>query len=271
VRALGFVGLVSVVAYCLTPTTALGPEGDPTQVFVTANLRYLTPALLIGMVLLASAPFLHRPGRRHAVVVLLASVVIASLPARGWVAWPQQHRWAAIGGALAAVTAGVVVLRLWRSWPTPRVPLAVAAALLVVLLAWPAQRGYFITHYRQDPRWGLAPVFAWAATQRHQRIGVVGVFQQYPFFGDDLTNHVQYVGRRRSDGGFGETRSCREWRSELAAGRFDYVVAAPYSPERPVPRQAAWTEGDPAVTEVLRTGKLRVYRIHGPLDPRRCP
>ena len=51
VRMLGFVALFSGIAYLLTPLTAAGPLDHPTA--FTTNLRYASPALGLGAVLLA--------------------------------------------------------------------------------------------------------------------------------------------------------------------------------------------------------------------------
>jgi hypothetical protein len=58
-RTLGAAAIVSAIAYVVNPMSAPGPDGAPTQ-FAT-NLRYLVPALVLGLVLLPT--FLPRPLR----------------------------------------------------------------------------------------------------------------------------------------------------------------------------------------------------------------
>ena len=62
------------------------------------------------------------------------------------------------------------------------------------------------------------------------RIAVVGGrpgFKQYVFYGDDLSNHVQYVADHRSHGGFFPIETCEAWREALNDGGYDYVVIGP--------------------------------------------
>ena len=58
IRMLGVVALLSGIAYLFTPLTAAGPEGAPSAFEV--NLRYASPALALGALLLAVDPWLSR-------------------------------------------------------------------------------------------------------------------------------------------------------------------------------------------------------------------
>ncbi len=58
IRMLGFVAFFSAIAYLFTPLTAAGPEGSPTA--FDTNLRYASPALGLGAMLLAVDPALAR-------------------------------------------------------------------------------------------------------------------------------------------------------------------------------------------------------------------
>ena len=98
--------------------------------------------------------------------------------------------------------------------------------------------------------------------------------RQYPFFGTDLSNEVQFVGSERPNGGFVRVADCAEWRRALNEGDYDYVVASldRVSAGGPrFPREAAWTAGAPGVAEVLRRAPTVVFRLSGPLDPQGCP
>src|SRR4029450_7011705 len=64
IRMLGFVALFSGLAYLVTPLTAAGPEGDPTA--FTTNLRYASPAIGLGAMLLALDPGLGARRREQA-------------------------------------------------------------------------------------------------------------------------------------------------------------------------------------------------------------
>jgi hypothetical protein len=47
---------------------------------------------------------------------------------------------------------------------------------------------------------------------------------QYPMYGLDLTNRVQFAGVESPDGAYRPVRSCDRWIEFLAEGRYDYVV-----------------------------------------------
>ena len=53
-RLAGAVTIVAAIAYLFTPLTAAGPEGHPLAFGI--NLRYLTPALALGLALLPLEP-----------------------------------------------------------------------------------------------------------------------------------------------------------------------------------------------------------------------
>ena len=59
IRMLGIVALLSGLAYLVTPLTAAGPQGDPTA--FTTNLRYSSPALGLGAMLLGVDAGLLKP------------------------------------------------------------------------------------------------------------------------------------------------------------------------------------------------------------------
>ena len=62
---------------------------------------------------------------------------------------------------------------------------------------------------------------------RHQRIAVAGTPDQYPFYGVDLSNHVDYMGAGGPHGEFSSFNACEPYRRTLARGRYRYVVAFP--------------------------------------------
>ena len=103
--------------------------------------------------------------------------------------------------------------------------------------------------------------------------GIRGVFTQYAFYGDDLSNHVQWLGRRVADDGYARIGTCRAWRKAVNAGHYTHVVTTfdPYVPggltDTP---EGRWTESDPNAHRVLRQGPVQVFRITGPLDPAGC-
>ncbi|HKA67456.1 MAG TPA: hypothetical protein VKG03_06070, partial [Solirubrobacterales bacterium] len=113
--------------------------------------------------------------------------------------------------------------------------------------------------------------FKWARSITDARIATTST-RQYPLFGTDLSNHVQFVGEERPHGGFEAPATCPAWRRELNAGRYDYVVTTrdriePAKP--PYPLQARWTEG-PRAQVVLRKPPTVVFKLSGLLDPSAC-
>ena len=95
--------------------------------------------------------------------------------------------------------------------------------------------------------------------------------RQYPLFGTDLSNRVEFVGEERPHGGFVAPTTCRAWRRLLDEGDYDYVVASrdriePGQP--PYPATARWTEG-PGAKVILRKPPTVVFKLTD-LDPSAC-
>jgi hypothetical protein len=149
-----------------------------------------------------------------------------------------------------------------------------AASLLAVVVAgvgWPVQADELQDRYATVDS-GMTAAFARFHDTHGLRIAVGGFANDYPLYGADLSNRVQYLGVTLPHGGFRPTRSCREWRAALAAGRYDDVVLSrsPLARQR-LPAEVAWTATDPAAHLVLRRGVTRVFRLDGPPDPASCP
>lgn len=255
-RVLGVAGAVSALAYLVMPTSAMGPEGRPVLFYLT--LRYVIPSLWLGIMLFVVGPV----GRRFPAAVLAGlTAIFAVTQLAGGVlgAWPGDHRRPAalVALAVAGVGAALVLLR-----PSRRV--VTAAALLAVvgvgLLGFPVQRAYFRDRYQLEP-------YSWARTVRDTRIGFAGFEEHYPLYGDDLSNVVQYVGRRGPHSDFDHIGSCAEWRQALRAGRYAYAVVLPtpsYTSYTPLPeRQVTWTREDPAasVVEELADGAGAIFEL----------
>jgi hypothetical protein len=242
-RLLGATGLVAVLAWLLAPTSASGPDGMPHG--FESGLRYLAPALVLGLALLPTAPFLR--------------LRLARLAARTPLSPLSGDKGVRTGGG-------------GRS----RLILAMAAVLLVAAVAvgYPIQRHYLKGRY-SDPSFtapGLNAAFRWARSISDSRIATTST-RQYPLFGTDLSNRVQFVGARRPHGGFVAPSTCRAWRHLLGQGDYDYVVASRDRVEAgkpPFPATARWTEG-PGARVVLREPPTVVFRLVGPLPPAACP
>jgi len=241
-RVAGLVGLAAALAWLVAPTSASGRTGTPHG--FESGLRYLAPALVLGLALLPATPFLRSR--------------LARLGVSSWFVADSATKHELTG-------------RFGR-----RTALAVCAALalLVVVVGYPVQRHYLQGRYA-DPSFttpGLNAAFKWAQGITDARIATTST-RQYPLFGKDLSNHVDYIGIEQPHGGFTAPTTCRTWRRLLNAGDYDYVVASRdrIEPSKPTyPPSAAWTEG-PHTTVVLRKAPTVVLKLRTPLNPSACP
>ena len=286
VRMLGAVTIVAAIAYLFTPLTAAGPEGDPLAFGI--NLRYLVPALALGLALLPLEPKLtperfRLPLLGGGVLALLADLALLRLglhlgralrldPVRG----PDRHRPGRRPG------------RHRSAGPTRiaacRVGAAVAVALAIAAVGWERQDDYLDARYTraEDFRFQLDELARVGQGQlRAQRIGVAGTsgaYNQYLLYGDELSNRVQYIGRELGAGDFrtlvedGGPGKCTQFVEAINDGDYDYVVTTPEldlndpatakaSPER------GWLIGVAGAEQVLRDGRVSVFRIERRAGP----
>jgi hypothetical protein len=105
--------------------------------------------------------------------------------------------------------------------------------------------------------------------------GSSGAYNQYGFYGDEVDNYVQYIGRHLPEADFQAIESCAPFREAVNEGDYDYLVTTPTldlnepSTASPSPDRG-WISGDPAAQEVLRSGRVAVFGITGPLSPSGC-
>lgn len=265
IRGLGVTVVISFVAYLVTPTTALGERGEP--VLFGANLRYLAPALIVGLVLMPVWASSRNLGWAAAAVSL--AVVIATLP-YGW----QGNVLAA--GVAGVVATAVVAVMLHGAPPLQRTTRAAAAIALIGIVAAAGlfvqgeylRRRFATDAYRSAPN---RAAFAWAQSVDGATIGTSGFFLNYPLYGAELTNRVRYIGAHEPDGAFVDARTCSTWKDLVNRGRFDYVVTMPPFPGFPEPPMASWARSDDAVVDILRSGRESVFAVRGRMDPRSCP
>jgi hypothetical protein len=237
----GLVGLATAVAWLVAPTSASGPEGMPRG--FESGLRYLAPALVLGLALLPTAPvvaaLLSRAGVRRTFVPHSGKKV------------RRTQEW----GAKWAVAGGTVALALATG------------------IGYPVQRHYLESRY-ENPSFtapGLNSAFAWARDVSDSRIATTST-RQYPLFGTDLSNRVEFLGEEQANGGFEAPATCRTYRHLLNEGNYDYVIATrdreePGKP--PYPLQARWTEAAGARV-ILRKPPTVVFELTGDLDPAAC-
>jgi len=240
-RVAGLVGLAAALAWLIAPTSASGPDGMPHG--FESGLRYLAPALVLGLALLPATPAL----RHRLASFSLTSPFFAPGTKKGEV----TPSW----GGRAVVGVGA------------------ALALLVVVIGYPVQRRYLRDRYA-DPSFtspGLNAAFKWAQGVSDARIATTST-RQFPLYGKDLSNQVDYIGVEQPHGGFTAPTTCATWRHLLNAGSYDYVIASRdrIEPNRPTyPATARWTEA-PGTTVVLRKPPTVIFKLRGPMDPSAC-
>jgi hypothetical protein len=254
----GLTGFAVIAAWLIAPTSASGPEGMPRG--FESGLRYLAPALVLGLALLPATPPLRGILRRWRTDTAAGREGSRTdrLPLR----------------SLLVSLSATKGERSARSG-SPRRFLLLGAGLAVIAIAigYPVQRHYLRNRYA-TPTFaapGLNAAFKWANGVSGARIATTST-RQYPLYGADLSNHVQYIGEEQPHGGFTPPTTCPQWRRLLNAGHYDYVVTTrdriePGKP--PYPASTRWTEGL-GVEEILRKPPTVVFKLKGPLDPVAC-
>jgi hypothetical protein len=229
-RVVALAGLASALAWLIAPTSASGPDGMPRG--FESGLRYLAPALILGLALLPAA---------------LARV----LPS-----------FASHSGTKEGSTHAI------------RPAWAVGAVLvLAIAVGYPVQRHYLADRYK-DPSFttpGLNAAFAWSRNISDARIATTST-RQYPLYGTDLSNQVQYLGIEKPHGGFEAPTTCHQYLELLSEGNYDYAIATKdrLEPDKPpYPPLAKWLEH--AGTQViLRKPPTVVFKLNDHLSPSAC-
>ena len=281
VRSFGLAALGGAFAYLFTPLGAAGPEGEPTAFVI--NLRFLAPALVVGLVLIPTLPVFDRPWPRRALLVLIAVLFLTGTRLDAVTALSGRY----FGLLLATVTVVVPVLAWWKreqirhllGGRAPGRILIPAALFGSAVLAWPLASHYFDSRYRDfEPELGMAQAYRWADGASDRRIALAGTtagFRGYGFFGPDLSNEVRYLGRPARSGGFDVIRTCPDFRREVNRMEPEFLVTSPFldfnAPDRPGPsNERTWIGGEPSLTRVAGSGTVVVWEVDGRLDPSRC-
>ena len=260
-RAMAAVALLTAAAYVVTPATAAGPEGRP--VGFVLNVRYVVPALLIGMCLLAIVA-----RRRAAIAGAALAVLVVVTQLGGDDVWRDEYRRPALVLLALALPAIAAARRLGRPW------VATGAAVVVLTLGlWPLERDFHRDQYTRPLQpyttwslFGLEPVYAWARAHEGLDIAVTGstgAFFQFPLRGPGLDNDVEVVGRRGDHGSFAPIADCAELRDALSG--FTHVVVTPYldiwTPLRPQGAPELACVRMSGAREVLASGRAHVFEL----------
>ncbi len=277
-RMLAVVAGFAAIAYVFTPLTAAGEDGAPTG--FERNVRYLAPALALGLTLLPLFPAL-RAGRRPLIVLgvftllFLESIVTSNQ-------WEHPgYRQGAIALAILLILVPVGATVAWqRNWPR----WAIAAGVLIALAGGTVygrerENDYLSGRYQaltvpdQIPN-GIPEAMGAANELTDQRIALGGTtagFKQYLFYGRDLSNYVQYIGQQGPNGQFLPVTDCAEFLRALDDGDYGYVIIAPpHTDLNGRPPEVAWVEPDPNSQLVESFFNVSVYKLNGPLDPAGC-
>jgi hypothetical protein len=277
VRVLGTVAIIAVVAYLFTPLTASGPEGTAQGFGV--NLRYVAPGLALGLVLLTIDRWATGDRMRVAVTLGLIPVfALVLLTADDGGVLGSENTLAATLVALVLVAAPFALARITPKHRTASIVLSAVLAAGAVAVLWAKQDDYFRDRYKEGVGYGVGPALQVADDLSGQRIAVggsAGAFFQYGFYGRDLSNHVQYVGRNAPNADFVAYDDCTEWRRAVNRGNYDYLVTTGdldlNHPTRTTSSiEAIWAE-DPAADLVVREGQVSVFELTDDLDPETCP
>jgi hypothetical protein len=274
-RVAAVAGFALLLAWAAAPTSASGPTGEPAG-FVS-GLRYLGPALAVGLALLGAAFGTRGVFARNlamAMLVLLTPFVVFAGESRGLVEIL----------AAVALASGVFIVLAAAFWfrrsgrkvgrSRFRSGLAAGALLLILLAGYGVQSRYFDNRYA-SPEFttaGLSEAFVWARGVEDESIGT-NATRQYPLFGKLLANDVQYLGVPGPNGGFVKVGSCEQLRDAVARGDYRFLVLSldRDSPFQDFPREVQWVEDDPNAREVLRKSPTVIFELDGPLDPATCP
>jgi hypothetical protein len=286
-QALAGAALITAVVYLFTPLTAAGPEGAPRGFFT--NTRYLMPALVLALVLVPLARPL-RSDEGHARWTLGFLTVLYAITVLTTPQWYPRYFFGTvlITAAVVWLPAGLAYLRRKDGITPLAMAGSVAAAVVLAIVLGRAQQVQYAEHHYTDPKLFLhegGPVraYRWARRQHDQRIGIAGggeiFFGQYGFYGADTSNYVNYIGVPGPHGEYRLATNCRDFREQINAGHYDYLVTSQYSWDTIDSTYAHpywdWIRRDPVMKEILQEDVSPqpdyVYKINGRLNPASCP
>jgi hypothetical protein len=282
-RVIAAAALLTAAVYLFTPLTAAGQEGSPTGFFT--NTRYLMPGLLLALTVLPIARPLRAPDSR-ARQTLLFLVAVYALMVLTTPRWYPDYIVGTVFLTLALVwvPAGLGLLRSRRMASRGMVAAAACAVLLLAVVLGRAQEvQYYKQHYQRTTPFlqdgGPQRAYEFAHNRHGKRIGIAGsgeiFFGQYGFYGANLDNYVQYIGVEGPQGQYRLATTCRQFRREVNAGDYDYLIvskATQDSPEAPYWYPVyAWLKTDPALELVLEEPNITpqpdyVFKVNGKLD-----
>ena len=233
--------LLLAVAYALTPYSALGPEGSPTQ--ADANTRYLLPALLLAAPAAAAASTalaVRSPGAGLAIQAVALGALAVGL-AGGLAAGLGP----VVEATSAIVAAAVAAAWVHRQVGAGRLPAAAAVAGAVLLLAAALAGGYGLQkRFNRAPYLGADPALDVLLREAPEgrRIAVAGQWTTappapvFPSFGSRFGNEVSYAGPE-VEHMLRRYRNCSDLLGRLRADRDELLLVGRPAPDRPAPEE----------------------------------
>ena len=298
-RVVAIVGLLALLAFLPTPGTVWAPQliafrgvAGVTANLFAFNLRYMLPAVAIGLVTLPLVVDRWRRGPYVATAAVGVALASTQLVPQGRASWSQGHVLLELAVALVTLLVVAALVSGRRRLPasaTRRVRLAWlggAAAVAVALLV----AGRAVQTYSATNRFGGLDLARWASGLPGSRIGFSGFVFSYPLYGDFLQNRVQMIGERGPNGAWHPVRTCAAWRRDVRSAHVQYLVVPIGAPapglgidlsrwrvglpggEPPdEPPESKWTRTDPGMRLVFRSSEgAAVYAVTGRASTRGC-
>jgi Dolichyl-phosphate-mannose-protein mannosyltransferase len=270
-QAVAASGLVGLALYTVIPDQVI--PGLARYTFAGTS-RYAVPSLAVVLVCLSGSRFLAREVLSVAVTAVLFAVVVTDQVPRvlqfyASYQWPLPASDVVLGLVISCAIAGGVMSFNWFRQDPVRLGIPAVAG---VALIWPLGGAVSPQYGAATGTASTASVFSWGRHVHHSRIAVSGSWAEYPFFGADLDNRVQFVSARGPHGTFIDPSTCSTWVTALNAGHFDYLVLYPpsvFDNEKTSPAES-WLKEDPAAVLLDRHPDGEVWKLLGPLDPARC-
>lgn len=262
-RAAAAAGLLGIPLYLIDGTSAEGPAGMP--IGFISSLRHIAPSFLIGLVLLPLLPIL-RPERRSWIVLVGLALL---LPLAG----VSSHDWSLV--VVLPTVIAVLGLAAAIRWKTPRVPrpwrlpaTALGGAIGLALI-WALQISYSEQRY-EEPSFrsaGLQEGFEKLGLMQDQKIATT-LPLQYPLYGANYSNQVDYLGDPGDDATVRPIRGCAGFRRALRNGGYRFLMTDVAGGSRHS-SVARWVRG-PRVRTILRDRHIVIYKLLEPPDPSTC-
>lgn len=254
-RLLGIAGLLGVIAYLVTPTTAGGAEGFP--FLFKFNLRYVGPALVLLAVCALASPWLRRTSGWWAGALVVVELV--ALARRS--AWAEPSTRVVAVGAAAVVAAGIgVAVYGVRRLPRGAVRGGAAVGLAVALVLGGASARRYVDTQRYarpaSPRDQLIAI----GRRRSGTTAVTGLPLLASFYGPQLRGRVVYIAKVRARHEVVFPPDCAFFRDALRKERADLVVILRTADGTPLPSEE-WAASIPGSKLVLANAAGAAYTL----------